>query len=723
MSQPWPTSGPSYPPPNPLYKPPIQHRATAPAPGQNHYAQPPPPFPTPAPPSIPHSLIPGYPSRAQTFGASLDSLLFNTPETRYRHASNASQYYPPVSPQAPPGYSHPLHRPEFHPQAVPPPVPPLPPVLQRPEAPPLPPKAPLMRDGGPPLPPKPSSTMPTSSPSPPKRPSLSPASVSMPHLPRAFPAPMTLPSPAEVDEDAPDPEEEAQLALALRMSAKESLEHEYVLATQEEQDLARALEESKLDAIFVESPQSDYGFPTAVSPVSQSSVSSWSSLQQSPQSIPPALSRRTQSFQSLASSTYSQMQEDEALARRLAAEGEEDDGPTPTSSRFNSTDYAHESETLDARSRGGPRDPHSASAKPSPHMPRMSLHPSPVPPNERRPSLEIPIASPPYSDKNPSPQSHSSSSSTPLETPMSSSASSASGSLEEDKSNPPQRAASVSSGHSSASSQQSSSSRTTMTPNEFVETELLNGVSFGFQPPVISATREVMRAPVPNIISLPYGKFPPMHIQAPCWRQLLKLMAKLSATQIEPAIESLAVTKGELKLRTVVQFVKVHHSSTEWRTILYLSIDYPIPPEAQSSWKYHNDVNVLPYSYSLSNALALMRDGPDSPMAKYYTIPATSRTPLPSLPISMPSMAMYLASALEDSRRALNDTSSGVRKLAKLINQLYPEDSVSPMGEGDGGRTGTKALLGRLMGRKTNRGRNADVYELVTPFVADEWGA
>lgn len=71
----------------------------------------------------------------------------------------------------------------------------------------------------------------------------------------------------------------------------------------------------------------------------------------------------------------------------------------------------------------------------------------------------------------------------------------------------------------------------------------------------------MMRGPLPNIIALPYGKCPPMHVQARSWRQLLKLMAKLSATQIEPSTEAIAATKGELKLRTVVQFFKVRHPS------------------------------------------------------------------------------------------------------------------------------------------------------------------
>ncbi|KAI0307261.1 hypothetical protein B0F90DRAFT_1622652 [Multifurca ochricompacta] len=244
--------------------------------------------------------------------------------------------------------------------------------------------------------------------------------------------------------------------------------------------------------------------------------------------------------------------------------------------------------------------------------------------------------------------------------------------------------------------------------------------AFGFHSPSIDII--MMRDPLPNIIALPYGKCPPMHIQATSWRQLLKLMAKLSATQIEPSVEASAVTKGELNLRTVVQFFKVHHASSDWRTVIYLTIDYPPPPEHRYA---NGDVNVLPYSYNLSSLPTLLRDGPASQVSKYYTIPATSRTPLPKLPITMPSMAMYLASALEDSRRALNDTSSGVRRLAKMVDQFYPnEEDTAAAGEEEVRRRGGRALIGRLMGRasKPQRGRNADVYDLVTPFVPDEWG-
>lgn len=66
-----------------------------------------------------------------------------------------------------------------------------------------------------------------------------------------------------------------------------------------------------------------------------------------------------------------------------------------------------------------------------------------------------------------------------------------------------------------------------------------------------------MPVAMPNIISLPYGRCPPLHLQASNWRHLLKLLARLSGSRLEPTLEAMAITKSDLKLRTVVQFVKV----------------------------------------------------------------------------------------------------------------------------------------------------------------------
>jgi hypothetical protein len=128
----------------------------------------------------------------------------------------------------------------------------------------------------------------------------------------------------------------------------------------------------------------------------------------------------------------------------------------------------------------------------------------------------------------------------------------------------------------------SSAGPSTLGPNanSFLDQQLLNGVckscdivqkrpsvingfdlfffvALGFNPPQISSIKTTLKGGVPNVISLPTGKFVPFHIQAPDWRHLLKMMARLSGSRIEASIEAMAGTKQELKLRTVVQFVRV----------------------------------------------------------------------------------------------------------------------------------------------------------------------
>jgi len=231
---------------------------------------------------------------------------------------------------------------------------------------------------------------------------------------------------------------------------------------------------------------------------------------------------------------------------------------------------------------------------------------------------------------------------------------------------------------------------------------------------------------MPNIIALPYGKCPPLHLQAPSWRHLLKLMARLSGTRIEPTLEAMAVANGDLKLRTVVQFVKVHHSARDWRMLLYLTIDHPVPANPQNAWKFTNgDVCTLPYSYTLSPLPALLRDGADSAISTYYVIPSTPKTPYPTLPINFPDMAMYLQSALQDSRRALHDSSSGLRKLAKCVDSYYQHEpefvgvEEAPEKRSFGGVFKKVIGFGNRQG-KGNRGGNEDVYEFITPFVQED---
>jgi hypothetical protein len=144
--------------------------------------------------------------------------------------------------------------------------------------------------------------------------------------------------------------------------------------------------------------------------------------------------------------------------------------------------------------------------------------------------------------------------------------------------------------------------------------------------------------------------------------------------------------------------------------------------------KYTNgDVDVLPWSYTLSSLPLLLRDGSDTLLSKCYTIPSSDSVPFPALPITFPNMAMYLQAALEESRRYMSDSSSGVRKLAKMVETCYPT-TAEPNGD-DGERSRVGGLFKKVIGRggrkdksKKGKGGNEDTFELVTPFVLDDWG-
>jgi hypothetical protein len=109
-------------------------------------------------------------------------------------------------------------------------------------------------------------------------------------------------------------------------------------------------------------------------------------------------------------------------------------------------------------------------------------------------------------------------------------------------------------------------------------------------------------------------------------------------------------------------------------------------------------------------------------MSKFYTIPSTQSTPYPSLPIDFPNMAMYLQAALDESRRAMHDSTGGIRKLAKMVDSCYPHERSDDASNGPE-RTTVSGLFKRVIGRGNNRrGVNEDTYELVTPFVSEDWG-
>lgn len=151
----------------------------------------------------------------------------------------------------------------------------------------------------------------------------------------------------------------------------------------------------------------------------------------------------------------------------------------------------------------------------------------------------------------------------------------------------------------------------------------------------------------------------------------------------------------------------------------------PVPSSVQNAHKYTSgDVTVLPFSYTLFPLPTLLRDGPESQMTKYYVIPSTSTTPSPKLSIDFPDLAMYLQSAVDDSRWAANDSSSGLRKLASFIDSCYPNDAGAAPIDRDPPRRGVGGMLMRVIGKAKGgaRGRgNEEIYDLVTPFFANEW--
>ena len=84
---------------------------------------------------------------------------------------------------------------------------------------------------------------------------------------------------------------------------------------------------------------------------------------------------------------------------------------------------------------------------------------------------------------------------------------------------------------------------------------------------------------------------------------------------------------------------------------------------------------------------------------------------------------MYLNAVLKDSRRAMHDSSGGLRRLGKMVDVFYPEvrqnDEEDDQPERSGGVSG---LFKRVMGRnKARKGVNEDTYDLVTPFMMDEY--
>jgi hypothetical protein len=115
-------------------------------------------------------------------------------------------------------------------------------------------------------------------------------------------------------------------------------------------------------------------------------------------------------------------------------------------------------------------------------------------------------------------------------------------------------------------------------------------------------------------------------------------------------------------------------------------------------------------------------------MSKTYTIPATDTIPLPTLPITFPNLARYLQAALDTSRHHLSDSPNGLGKLGKMVQICYPSADEGHSEYDAPERTKVSHLFKHIIGRSSKdkkKGKatnNEDTYQLVTPFVPEEWG-
>ena len=360
-----------------------QNRAST-APGPK-----PPSFPRDA--TIPPSLIPGFRHR-QTISVAngADSLLFPQPDRGKRTETGRVSATVTAVGGMIPGYYYVSPSP-YHGITSPPP-PPIPPQQQQAALPPLPPKAAIMSPTTSPiLPPKPPPFMPSlpfshppmprsksqpppplprgASPpfnSPPPRPP--PVLPPKPHAARStsvivtpsylrFPSPMprekaspdtsdaaslilpSLSSPMESPLEPPVANEEEELELALKLSAHAEREYTESLLSQDEA-LARALEESLLDSADPRPAKQQLSRAST----SLSACSSTRPLETHPYSPkqPPhfPLPVRPDSSTTLVSLASGQIEEDEAYARKLAAEAGYDSGrSTPTTMSNHNVDH------------------------------------------------------------------------------------------------------------------------------------------------------------------------------------------------------------------------------------------------------------------------------------------------------------------------------------------------------------------------------------------------
>ncbi|KAF8507471.1 hypothetical protein BU17DRAFT_57392 [Hysterangium stoloniferum] len=254
--------------------------------------------------------------------------------------------------------------------------------------------------------------------------------------------------------------------------------------------------------------------------------------------------------------------------------------------------------------------------------------------------------------------------------------------------------------------------------------------AYGFKPPNVpffnaqTGGAATLPPPFPEAIALYPAPAPPFHIMASSWKHLVRLLAQ-QETRVEVDLATIAGSKTDRHLRIVVQFLKSPFTTNAWRTIIYLTLDEPVPPNTPSAWRFTNgDTSVLPYSYTKGEELRHITAV--NVNSQLYVIPLSATSPFPILPITFPNIALYLQCAMRDSRarRVQNDPSSGMRRLAKIVMACYPDEITQEAEEKKSSRS-VGNLLKRVVGRggaeRQESHGNEDVYDIITPFRLDQY--
>ena len=255
--------------------------------------------------------------------------------------------------------------------------------------------------------------------------------------------------------------------------------------------------------------------------------------------------------------------------------------------------------------------------------------------------------------------------------------------------------------------------------------DLWHGVEFGYRSPSWDDAPGLLRLKCPPsdfpsrdtpLILYPSPSIP-FSIRAPSWRALLRLLATLNETRIEPAPEAWAdMKRGTVDLRLVVQFIRTPSlppvgpgkTKNEGReVVLYLCLHREVPAIGSrtgkslraadrakwSSW----DTSTLPYGFTVAIGSRLAKETkpsddswmhlspkavaeagtpvseqePDGDGSMFVSLPP----PLIELPATMSDLALYLQDSLVLSRRgtkhrAMTDPKGHLEDPGKTRNVL-----------------------------------------------------